>query len=82
MASNPLLDRNCALLDGTCKCRRDHIYEDCKYGDHPKLNTDDDLVGSCRALWLLAGGETEKWNGDGCKCEYMQGNYVCKRMKV
>lgn len=31
MASDPLLDSNCVLLDGACKCRKGHIYEDCKY---------------------------------------------------
>lgn len=41
----------------------------------------EDLEGSCHALWLLNGGETQEWNGDSCKCEYIQGNFVCKRMK-
>lgn len=29
--NDKLLDRNCVLLDGACKCRRGHLYEDCKY---------------------------------------------------
>lgn len=29
MASDPLVDRNCVLLDGHCKCLKP--YEDCKY---------------------------------------------------
>lgn len=47
---------------------------------HPlqKLDTDDATVGACHALWLLNGGETSKWNGEGCDCELIQGNLNCK----
>ena len=37
-----------------------------------------DLEGKCHALWLLKGGETEKWNGDSCSCEIVQGILCCK----
>lgn len=33
-----LLDRNCVLLDGACKCRRGHLYEDCKYAVQDNKN--------------------------------------------
>lgn len=33
---DPLLDRNCVLLDGACNCRRGHLYEDCKYSEKKK----------------------------------------------
>lgn len=43
-----------------------------------KLDTDDDEVGACHALWLLNGGETQEWNGDRCNCQTIQGNLNCK----
>lgn len=42
------------------------------------LDTDNDQVGACRALWLLNGGQTEQWNGIECDCEIIQGVYNCK----
>lgn len=28
-----LVDTNCVLLDGSCDCRKGHLYEDCKYSE-------------------------------------------------
>lgn len=36
-------------------------------------------TGCCHVLWVLNGGETEEWNGESCDCEYIQGNWNCKR---
>lgn len=41
----------------------------------------EELEGKCHALWLLRGGETDKWNGESCMCPWSQGNLVCERMK-
>jgi hypothetical protein len=37
--------------------------------------------GKCHILWLLNGGKTEEWNGEGCDCPYSMGQLVCKRME-
>jgi hypothetical protein len=39
---------------------------------------EEELEGKCMCIWLLEGGETEKWNGVGCDCEIIQGHYNCK----
>jgi hypothetical protein len=51
------------------------------YEHMPSSICEENLEGKCHALWLLNGGETGKWNGDSCNCEWIQGNLNCKRQR-
>lgn len=48
-----------------------------KLTETERLSTTD-LEGKCMALWEYHKGETEKWNGESCDCELVQGNWNCK----
>jgi hypothetical protein len=46
--------------------------------DLEEARAKEELEGKCHAVWLLNGGETGKWNGVTCNCEYIQGNLNCR----
>lgn len=84
---DPLVDRDCAVLDGKCDCPNTggSVPDTCKYLTSEKINSTEfprskkleELEGKCLALWTQAGFCRDD-TGTPCNCEIIQGNYSCK----
>lgn len=72
MVSNTLCPKM-GITQWTC------TYKECTC--HLKEKIEEDLRGGCHLIWLANGGQTEEWNGDGCRCKYVAGDLDCELIK-